>query len=846
MKRTYKKKSNLVNNTGYTPGYSTEGNSMNIIPNENITMSNTPYPVYGQPLNQNGQPIGQGMVMQPGQEYRFGGASYVAETPMFKKGGTKESWVGHKIGILMREGYPQKQAIAIAYSMYEQKHADGGTQDELVGSTEDPGYPYLGNNVFGNMPNNFPVATDPSLVEQPTTETFPKPDPAAFEMPDLTGLHPEQDKAAAQNLNDWNKKEADMYASDYNKATSSAKSPEQTRQDIESGRHLHQFVNPYGGIDMGTSLIGLGKSVESGDKLGMAAYGANTLLTGAKSFLQGMGMQNRVQSNMQDYYKNQRKNMTGEGRETAMKFGGYYQDGGMDKVIDYQPDPNDMTDAEAAKFMEMYNRDNRIATPTFDPNSARDTWEQKTGMSWDQAKKLGYTDGSAKGNTKLLSELNDPRFKKENLRKPTSGKTTVAPKEDNTIYQGGQLKEVIVKGKKKSNYVDPYKGWYNDSEGDLRNNKGIMVGLDGQPLNFMERNFMSSGIMLPPKNTEGVRMKPLGFNPTVEEANAYHKAQYENKLAADKARAQRAAAQQAQRVALWGESPKPFGFFEEGGETGDTDTDDLDDLSMSKRLALLDQAISKGLNISDYQSPESEEKEMKKGGCYQEGGEQPQNNQEQQSMEQGQGGPQDQIQQIVAQVVGMLQQGMDPQQVLQQLVQSGMPQDQAAQIIQAAMQQSQGATQGTPQLGKGGYYQAGGMQAPQEEQMEGPASNAQEEQGEQPMNQEQVQGIMNQVAQALQQGADPQQLLQQLVQSGLTQQQATQILQMVIQQLQQQGHNAQEEGAEGGKMNPQEEGMEQGQPMMKMGGNFFSELKGKTIKNYTYNAKTDCYEVEYE
>ena len=53
---------------------------------------------------------------------------------------------------------------------------------------------------------------------------------------------------------------------------------------------------------------------------------------------------------------------------------------------------------------------------SFDSKSARDNWVQKTGLPWSEAKRLGYTDGSAKDNTKLLSELNDPRFKKENIR----------------------------------------------------------------------------------------------------------------------------------------------------------------------------------------------------------------------------------------------------------------------------------------------------------------------------------------------------------------------------------------------------------------------------------------------
>jgi len=75
--------------------------------------------------------------------------------------------------------------------------------------------------------------------------------------------------------------------------------------------------------------------------------------------------------------------------------------------------------------------------------------------------------------------------------------------------------------------------------------------------------------------------------------------------------------------------------------------------------------------------------------------------------------------------------------------------------------------------------QQGGIQSQQEEQVEGANSNPQEERGEMDMNQ-----IAQQVAQALQSGADPQQVLQQLVSMGLDPNQATQIVQGVIQQMQ--------------------------------------------------------------
>ena len=87
----------------------------------------------------------------------------------------------------------------------------------------------------------------------------------------------------------------------------------------------------------------------------------------------------------------------------------------LEQITDYS-DPNEMTDAQSAAFMETYNRDQGKSTETFDSSSARDTWVHKTGLPWSEAKRLGYTGGSAKENTKLLAELNDPRFKKENLR----------------------------------------------------------------------------------------------------------------------------------------------------------------------------------------------------------------------------------------------------------------------------------------------------------------------------------------------------------------------------------------------------------------------------------------------
>jgi hypothetical protein len=89
--------------------------------------------------------------------------------------------------------------------------------------------------------------------------------------------------------------------------------------------------------------------------------------------------------------------------------------------------------------------------------------------------------------------------------------------------------------------------------------------------------------------------------------------------------------------------------------------------------------------------------------------------------------------------------------------------------------------------------------------------------------------IEDQVEQALKQGADPQQILQQLVQMGMPEEEAMQMIQEILQEMQ------------GG-----EEEEEEGTPQMSKGGKYMRALVGKTIKNYTYNPKTDSYIVSYE
>jgi len=71
----------MINKTGYTPGTESYNNPFNIIPGNDITMSQTPFPVLAKPN------VGKPVVMIPGRDYKFPGASSVTEIPYKRFGG---------------------------------------------------------------------------------------------------------------------------------------------------------------------------------------------------------------------------------------------------------------------------------------------------------------------------------------------------------------------------------------------------------------------------------------------------------------------------------------------------------------------------------------------------------------------------------------------------------------------------------------------------------------------------------------------------------------------------------------------------------------------------------------
>ena len=939
MKKKYQRKPGLINKTGYTPGYETENNPYNIIPGGDITMENTPYPLYAMPLNQNGQPMGQGTVMQPGGQYKFGGASYVAEVPMYKDGGSKQSWISNKIGMLMDEGYPQKQAIAIAYSMYEQKHKNGGYQlpkYQLAGTAEldEYGQP---------LPKAQPNPTPSTNSQASGQKTFAPGNVNSWDIdndgvPDT--IQKPEGNPLVESKPDYNKMYMDMSTED-----EQLKQPEDTSEEARNkaensfgGNPLYQFANLEG--DMGTddALFHLGKNIESGNALGIAASATSALLKGGKDFLAGMGSQRRQNYVMQSYYDKQRDNMTGAGREQSLKMGGYYQEGGEEEygdLVNKYPNRNPQIRQENTTktdwFEEGMDKDtyygfknqleaegyksipkpNGMSTTSKEAStsSARDTWEAKTGMPWSEAKRLGYTDGSPKDNMKLLSELNDSRFNSKNLRKAPMVSSTPQlnknkPKSP-TWYKEGKYKKAydesafqddidrnkqpypedmdIVETKKPVAKVPakkpvaktpqlqkkaPAKN-YTQAELDAVWGKSRVVNPLEQIINPDKRKLQSGVItdkrqnmthvikdgkvvksfpVLTGQNPEGNsnpytveqleknkkgRSTPTGTYIMEPNANIYGARGFNlNPIAAFDEKAPNASnvaihvtypGEFKQRNPLY-KKPAQNRYASYGCINGRCeDTEDLANrFQKSDTLMVVDSKNSKDKALLSRFGIRQD------GGYYQEGGMQPgmeegmegqMSNPQEEGMEQQGGGQEEQIMQEVAQA---LQQGADPQQIVQQLVQMGIPEQQAVQMVQMVIQQLQGEQQpqqqGTPQLRMGGYYQQGGEAM--DEQMEGEDEGAEGES-------ENLEQIEDQVEQALKQGADPQQILQQLVQMGIPQEQAIQMIQEILQEIQ------------GGET-------EMEAPEMKNGGSYLNTLKGKTIKDYTYNPKTNSYTVSYE
>ena len=914
----------------------------------------------------------------------------------------KQDWISEKIGILIKEGRPQKQAIAIAYSMWNQKHEMGGTQlpkYQFAGTAELDQYgqplpkplpaptfnyaspkntlgvpPQLANNLNKPIDLNAPTAaSNKAYADQQAKapQTISISD-SELANPTMGTNIPNKELQSRMAFNKQVNTAANNY-DDNGNAVDTSLAAEARKKVENSGTGITQFVNPYGDIGMDDALSFSGQQFGKGNTGAGIAGAGLALLKGTKTFLGAMGSQKRTNQIMKSYAEDQRKNMTGEDRAvelSSQRYGGYYQEGGEEygeeeeygDLINKYPNRGSDYSSDQADYAEVpkqsYNavmaeteqpENKMVESPSYDKNSARDTWVQKTGMPWSKAKELGYTDGTAKDNTKLLSELNDPRFKKENLRK---GPAKPAPRKV-------EKKAPATKTAKDFTYQD-YQDAMKDKPKYVKEQGNIQAPTEGSMLNRTAEvlgNPLASFAHyakygeLPAegfsKNSKNAHDRVIGMlNPAAWANAALNSASF-----ADQGEYKRAAIEGLDALPAAGKLLKYIPKGAVAASEGSTALANVGSrgVQVANKVGTAVGPARRAASLRNYFTPElaagarnaqlgqgalrlgqgaTQTGQLSfgfgNGGFFQAGG-------MQSPMEEGQEGamsnpqeeqgevPQqaggDQMQAIAQEVAQMLQQGADPQEILQQLVQAGLPEEQAMQVIQMVMEQMQGGQQeATPQLRRGGkMYQQGGNYREaiakaekdnqdmkdsqyaanlakvgsgnlasmdklfQQQQNNEYAANlakvgsgnlasmsrmfqnkkpnwyennkagmqlGYQEGGE--MMDEQREGenegtegetpnmeqIESQVEQALKQGADPQQILEQLVQMGMPEDQAVQMIQEILQEIQ---------GGETGMEAP-----EQGQPMMKSGGEYLSALKGKTIKNYTYNKNTGNYEVEFE
>jgi len=219
------------------------------------------------------------------------------------------------------------------------------------------------------------------------------------------------------------------------------------------------------------------------------------------------------------------------------------------------------------------------------------------------------------------------------------------------------------------------------------------------------------------------------------------------------------------------------------------------------------------------------------GGYYADGGMAPEEaammQQQQAQSQQGAGGG-DQMQELVQFIAQALQQGMQPEEIVQKLVEAGLPQDQAGQLVEAVMQQMQGGQGGgqpmpaqpsqeemmqsaegqgappqemsqeqppmrmggTPCYNCGGSYAGGGTYYQGNYYAQGGPFIPQY--GDIAWNVDYAAGgetsggneLVMQVAQLLQQGVQPEAILQQLVKAKVPQKKAIKLIQTVMQKIQ--------------------------------------------------------------
>ena len=233
----------------------------------------------------------------------------------YKDGGnSKQEWLSDKIKTLSDEGYKQDQAIAIAYSMWNQKNKQIGgnfTAPSNLGYTpqpitlQPPTTNQFDTNEFGTYSNQLaqqyplPNTTNNGFTYNPN-ELSPYSTPPQITTPNTYGV---QDTGSEYIQGDNNGDGVVDQRDQYDMNGNPLQTPTQTPNVTEN----FSYFNPYGGFDIPSAAYKLGQGIGTGNAFDIGVS-ATKLATGlGRNLVSGLGTANRRQNILNEYQQKARQ-----------------------------------------------------------------------------------------------------------------------------------------------------------------------------------------------------------------------------------------------------------------------------------------------------------------------------------------------------------------------------------------------------------------------------------------------------------------------------------------------------------------------------------------------------------
>lgn len=341
--RTYKRKTNWLNTTGYTDGSLTSMNNNNTIPGNSITMNNTSQPLLAQGLDRDDYPITEEVLIEPGQDYLFEGAYSVNEKPVFQPGGqytSYPSWISRAYiptsGSVFSPSTDLNTAgSATTYNTdwirrdYETMTGSGFN----LNGASDPDWVRRDYETMAGSGYN-PGVVEPNTVSIPDSELFTEESNGTTSIIGSTNWINEQIGEMEKELGNLVagtpeyenlKYQISTYKNTLNPDTTNNNNDIKTNP-IEEPAERFQFFNPYGGMDLGAASYMFGNDIKSGNT-GPAIFSGLRLGAGlARNFLSGMGNANRDRQVANSYAEQQRDALTQANRPQYLQEGGEVND----------------------------------------------------------------------------------------------------------------------------------------------------------------------------------------------------------------------------------------------------------------------------------------------------------------------------------------------------------------------------------------------------------------------------------------------------------------------------------------------------------------------------------------